>query len=149
MPERSLRLRAGPALSALLVLAAGALLVSPKDSFAQSCFRTRSALAYASDVRGKAWTGIVSGTRVTFRRRPHGWTGVSVDLQAQRPPAVLQDLLLDAEHGRVYYLMPRRSGEPLIVQGRIDCDSLWGTSRPRYSKQEPTPIVFRRVRVAR
>jgi hypothetical protein len=76
--------------------------------------------------------------------------GVSVDLGARpRRPTVLQDLLLDTARGRAYYLMPRRAGEPQIVQGRIDCDSLWGTSRPRYSKQEPSPIVLRRVRTAR
>jgi hypothetical protein len=126
------------------------LRASPVDSSAGSCFRTRSVLVYVSKAIAiaKERTGAASGTRVAFRRRPQGWTGVSVDLGAQpRRPTVVQDLSLDPVRGRVYYLVPRPGGaEPQIIQGRIDCDSLWGTSRPRYSKQEPAPIVLRRVR---
>ena len=146
-----------PTLRALLVVAAACLVGSQAGearpmqtgSSTRSCFRTRSVLVYTSRP-GNHPTGVTSGTRVTFRRGRRGWTGVSVDpsAPAQRP-TVLQDLLLDAARGQVYYLVPRRSGDPLIVQGRIDCDSLWGTSRPRYSKQEPAPIVLRRVRMAR
>ena len=118
-------------------------------SSAPSCFRARSALVYAS-APGNHPTGIGSGTRVTFRRGRRGWTGVSADPRAQEQrPTMLQDLLIDAVRGRVYYLVQRGSRDPLVVQGRIDCDSLWGTVRPRYSKQEPTPIVFRRVRPGR
>jgi hypothetical protein len=123
---------------------------SPIDSSAGSCFRTRSVLVYARKVIAiaKERTGTATGTRVTFRRGPRGWTGVSVDVGAQpRRPTVVQDLSLDVMRGRVYYLVPRPGGaEPQIIQGRIDCDSLWGTSRPRYSKQAPAPVLLRRVR---
>jgi hypothetical protein len=108
---------------------------------ADSLFTYTDAAAHADER-----TGDVSGTRITLHRASHGWSGTGISLAGPEGiDPTLDSLTVDAAAGKIRFRMPLGFGGYWIVDGRLDCDSLWGTGHPSTAPTERSRVMLHRV----
>ncbi|HEX2716500.1 MAG TPA: hypothetical protein VHM30_19745 [Gemmatimonadaceae bacterium] len=110
------------------------------------CLRGDTLLVYSSEQPADERTGDASGDRVTLRRGAGGWSGIGVAVGSDvGGEPTLDSLDLNVEQGTIRYRMPLGFGTYWAVEGRIDCDSIWGRGRPA-AGGAASAVVLRRVR---
>lgn len=115
---------------------------APASCLARDSLFTYTDVAAQADER----TGDVSGTRVTLHRASQGWSGTGITVAGPEGiDPTLDSLRVDAAAGSIHFRMPLGFGGYWIVDGRVDCDSLWGTAHPSTAPRESSPVMLHRA----